>query len=137
VTSVRGMVTLLSPEWVERQRELLAGLPASPGDDGATVRVQHVVTGGPDGDVAYHLAFQGGRVVDGGVGADPDAEVVLTTVHEVAAAIAAGDVEPSVAFMQGRLKTEGPTRRLLPLLALTQTDPYRAAADQLRAETTA
>jgi hypothetical protein len=133
VTSVRGMVEFLSPEWVERQRELLAGLPGDEG--GATVRVQHVVTGGADGDVAYHLAFEGGRVVDGELGTDPDAEVVLTTVHEVAAEIAAGDVEPSVAFMQGRLKTEGPTARLLPLLALTQTVPYRAAADQLRAET--
>jgi putative sterol carrier protein len=131
---VRGMVTFLSPEWVERQRELLAGLPGEPAE-GATVRVQHVVTGGPDGDVAYHLAFDGGRVVDGGLGTDADAEVVLTTVHEVAAAIAAGDVEPSVAFMQGRLKTEGPTARLLPLLALTQTAPYRAAVDRLRAET--
>ena len=132
------MVRFLSPEWVERQRELLAELPGEAGeagDGGATVRVQHVVTGGPDGDVAYHLAFEGGRVVDGGPGTDPDAEVVLTTVHEVAAAIAAGDVEPSVAFMQGRLKTEGPTSRLLPLLALTQTAPNRAAADRLRSET--
>lgn len=135
MTSVRGMLTFLSPEWVERQRELLAGLPSAAGEGGATVRVQHVVTGGPGGDVAYHLAFEGGRVVDGGPGADPDAEVVLTTVREVAAAIAAGDVEPSVAFMQGRLKTEGPTSRLLPLLALTQSEPYRAAADQLRSET--
>jgi putative sterol carrier protein len=135
------MVAFLSPEWVERQRQLLAELPAAgaegeaPGDRGATVRVQYVVTGGPDGDVAYHLAFEGGRVVDGGLGTDADAEVVLTTVHEVAASIAAGDVEPSVAFMQGRLKTEGPTSRLLPLLALTQTEPYRAATDRLRAET--
>jgi len=131
------MVTFLSPEWVERQRELLSGLPGETGEGAATVRVQHVVTGGPDGDVAYHLAFEDGRVVDGGPGTDPDAQVVLTTVHEVAAEIAAGDVEPSVAFMQGRLKTEGPTFRLLPLLALTQTAAYRAAADQLRAETTA
>jgi hypothetical protein len=130
------MVRFLSPEWVERQRELLAELPGEAGEGGATVRVQHVVTGGPDGDVTYHLAYRGGRVSDGGLGADPDAEVVLTTVHEVAAAIAAGDVEPSVAFMQGRLKTEGPTSRLLPLLALTQTEAYQAAADRLRAETT-
>jgi hypothetical protein len=128
------MVRFLSPEWVERQRELLAELPDE-GDAGPTVRVQHVVTGGPDGDVVYHLAYQGGRVVGGGVGTDPEAEVVLTTVHAVAAEIAAGDVEPSVAFMQGRLKTEGPTTRLLPLLALTQTPPYRAATDRLHAET--
>jgi hypothetical protein len=128
------MVEFLSPEWVERQRELLAGLPGEEG--GATVRVQYVVPGGRDGDVAYHLAFEAGRVVDGGVGTDPRAEVVLTTVREVATDIAAGDVEPAVAFMQGRLKTEGPTSRLLPLLALTQTEPYRAAAGQLRSETT-
>jgi putative sterol carrier protein len=132
------MPKFLSAEWVERQSELLAALPApeTEGDEGdVTVRVQHVVTGGPDGDVAYHLAFEHGRVVDGGLGTAADAEVVLTTVHEVATAIASGDVEPSVAFMQGRLKTEGPTTQLLPLLALTQTPAYRAATDQLRAET--
>ncbi len=139
------MPKFLSAEWVERQRELLAGLPAqdegsAEGAGGAqgdvTVRVQHLVTGGPDGDVAYHMVFEHGRVVDGGHGTAAGAEVVLTTVHAVAAEIASGDVEPSVAFMQGRLKTEGPTCRLLPLLALTQTPAYRAATIQLRSETT-
>lgn len=127
------MVAFLSPEWVERQRELLGTLPERPG---VTAQVRHVVTGGPDGDVAYHLVFDGGRVVGGGAGPGDDAEVVLTTTYEVAAGIARGDVEPSVAFMQGVLKTEGPTARLVPLLAVTQSPAYRRAADQLRSETT-
>jgi hypothetical protein len=128
------MVAFLSPEWVERQRELLAGLPERPG---VTVQVRHVVTGGPGGDVVYHLVFDGGRVVGGGLGPGDDADVVLTTTYDVAAGIARGDVEPSVAFMQGVLKTEGPTAQLVPLFALTQTPEYRAAADRLRAETDA
>jgi putative sterol carrier protein len=126
------MVAFLSPEWVERQRELLGGLPE---DDGVNVHVRHVVKGAPGGDVAYHLVFDRGRAVGGGPGPGPEAEVVLTTTHDVATGIARGDIEPSVAFMQGRLKTEGPTSRLVPLLALTQTPAYRAAVDQLRSET--
>lgn len=128
------MVDFLSQAWLDRQRELLAELPEEPG---VTVRVQHVVTGGPDGDVSYHLAFEAGRVVDARLGTDPDAELVLTSTYPVATAIATGEEEAVVAFMQGRLKTEGPTAtaRLVPLLALMQSPAYRAAVDRLRAET--
>jgi hypothetical protein len=127
------MVTYLSQQWLDRQRELLADLPEQPG---LTVRVQQVVTGGPDGDVTYHLAYESGRLADAGLGEDADAEVVLTSPRDVAAAIATGELEAGVAFMQGRLKTEGPTARLTPLLALMQSPPYRDALHRLGAETT-
>ncbi|HEY8525632.1 MAG TPA: SCP2 sterol-binding domain-containing protein [Acidimicrobiales bacterium] len=126
------MVAFLSPEWVERQRELLKDLP---GGEDVSVRVRCVVTGGPDGDVTYHLEFDGGRAVSGGPGPGDEPDVVLTTTYEVARDIARGDLEPSVAFMQGVLKTQGPTAQLVPLLALTQSPAYQAAAERLRAET--
>lgn len=128
------MVGFLSPAWVERQRELLGDLP---GGDDVTVRVRYLVTGGPDGDVAYHLEFDGGRAVGGGPGPGDDAEVdvVLTTTYDVARDVARGELEPTVAFMQGVLKTQGPTARLVPLLALTQSPAYRAAVDRLCSET--
>lgn len=130
---VRPMVAFLSQAWLARQRELLDDL--LPEQPDVTVRVQHVVTGGPDGDVRYFVAFAAGRVVDAGLGVDPGADLVLTSSDDVAAAIATGELEAGVAFMQGRLKTEGPMAGITPLLVLMQTPAYRAACDQLRAET--
>ena len=53
------MVELLSPEWVELHRRVLGGLPEVPG---ATARLQHVVSGGPHGEVAYTLAMVDGAL---------------------------------------------------------------------------
>ena len=129
------MVAFLSPEWLDRTLELLGKLPDGPAASAVSVRVQHVVTGAPGGEVTSHVTYETGRPVAAGLGPDPDAELILTAPHAVAAEIATGELEPAVAFMQGRLKTEGPTSKLTPLLALTQTPAYRSAAALLATET--
>jgi hypothetical protein len=116
-------VEFLSEDWVALQRELSAALPARPG---ASARVQYTVTGAP-GEVVYWLAWEDGRVVDGGLGLDPAAEVMLITPRVLATELAAGRVEPSVAFMQGRMKTSGDQAALLRILAVTATPEYEAA----------
>ena len=125
-------VDFLSEDWVSLQRELGAALPARPG---ASARVQHTVTGAPV-EVVYWLAWEDGRVVDGGLGPDPAAEVTLVTPRALAAELAQGRVEPSVAFMQGRMKTSGDQAALLRVLAATATPEYEAAV-QASAERTA
>jgi SCP-2 sterol transfer family len=116
-------VEFLSEDWVSLQRELGAALPPRPG---ASARVQFTVTGAP-GEVVYWLAWEDGRVVDGGLGPDPAAEVQLVTPRALAAELAQGRLEPSVAFMQGRMKTSGDQAALLRVLAATATPEYEAA----------
>ncbi len=116
-------VEFLSEDWVALQRELGAALPDRPG---ASARVQYTVTGAP-GEVVYWLAWEDGRVVDGGLGPDPGADVTLTTPRALAAELAAARVEPSVAFMQGRMKTSGDQAALLRVLAVTATPEFEAA----------
>ena len=116
-------VEFLSEEWVSLQRVLGAELPARPGASG---RLQYTVTGAP-GEVVYWLAWEDGRVVDGGLGPDPAAEVMLVAPRPLAAELASGRVEPSVAFMQGRMKTSGDQAALLRVLAVTATPEYEAA----------
>jgi hypothetical protein len=116
-------VEFLTEDWVALQRELGGALPARPG---ASARVQHTVTGAP-GEVVYWLAWEDGRVVDGGLGPDPAADVMLTAPRALAAELAAGRVEPSVAFMQGRMKTSGDQAALLRVLAVTATPEFEAA----------
>ena len=53
------MAKYLSQEWLDRQRVLGQDLPRDPD---ASAVVQHVVTGGPDGDVRYVLTIEEGMV---------------------------------------------------------------------------
>ncbi|HVM53724.1 MAG TPA: SCP2 sterol-binding domain-containing protein [Acidimicrobiales bacterium] len=69
-------------------------------------RVVYVVTGGPDGDVRHEVEGPG----------PGSAEVTFTAPHALWARITAGDVEPAVAFMQGRLKMAGDQAAIYDLL---------------------
>jgi hypothetical protein len=129
------VVQLLTPEWVELQRAELSGLPAIPG---ATARLQHVVSGAPDGEVAYTLAFADGRVVEATVGRDDDAaDCTFLETHDDAVRIAAGELDLHVAFMQGRVKMTGDMGRFMAVLDCTQGEPYRAALAKVAAATDA
>ena len=133
-------VEFLSADWVERYRAAGADLPERPG---LTARVEQVVTGAEGGDVGWWATFVDGRVVDAGrhevapdvsalvaapaaAGAPP--LVTVTMPLSLATAVAAGDVEPAAAFMQGRAKVAGDQAMLLRLLALTASPEYRVAA---------
>lgn len=138
---------LLSAGWVERYREATADLPARPG---TTARIEQLVTGGPGGDLGWWATIVDGRTVAAGrydraddavaaVAAAADARgeparpgdpplVTLTLPWSLAVAIAAGEVEPAAAFMQGRAKVAGDHAALLRVLALTATPEYRVSA---------
>jgi putative sterol carrier protein len=102
----------LSDEWVDAVRD--AGLSV-----GQTT-VECAITGAPDGDVKLHA-----HGADVAVGPAANADVSLTLPYPEAIAIARGELEPSVAFMQGRMKTAGDPGRLLDLLAATATPAFR------------
>lgn len=131
------MVVLLSPDWLARRAELGADLPDRPG---ASARVRHVVSGGPDGDVAFIEVYEDGRlasVMPGSAAADgeADADVTLTMSHADAVAIVAGELDLHVGFMRGKIKLLGDVGALMDVLAVTQSEELRAALRTLAEET--
>lgn len=111
------MLAYLSPAWVAaldqaaRADEQLAAATA----DVALVLEQQV-TGGPEGDVTYHLTFDHGTVSagTGGAPSPADAAVVRFTLdHETALGIARGTGSAQQAFMAGALQVGGDLRVLL------------------------
>jgi putative sterol carrier protein len=102
----------LSDEWIAA----LEGTGAAPGPS-ATVQV--VVGGTPAGDVKFHLAVTDGVVTAAAPGNNSKADVSLTIPHADAQAMLAGELDPNVAFMRGRMKTAGDPGLLLDLLSAT------------------
>jgi putative sterol carrier protein len=108
----------------------LIGAGAAPGP---SLVVQLVLTGGPGGDVQAHLRIDDGVVVRASIGSDPAADVALTAPAADAAAMAAGTLDPNVAFMQGRMKTAGDPGLLLELLEHVDRRVRRAGGREGRA----
>lgn len=107
------MLTFLSDEWIAALNQAVA-------DDEELARltaevslvIEQEVTGGPLGDVVYHVAFDRGRVsVRPGAAAHPT--VRFSQDHDTAAAIATGQGSAQRAFMTGRLRVGGDLRVLL------------------------
>ncbi|CAN5263174.1 hypothetical protein BH18ACT4_BH18ACT4_12210 [soil metagenome] len=74
--------------------------------------VQQVVTGGPGGDVTFHVEINRGAVaVRGGEASEPT--VTFTEDYCTAAAVARGDLSAQGAFMAGRIGVSGDLPRLV------------------------
>jgi hypothetical protein len=112
----------LSEEWVEHVAAEAGARPPVPGANGT---VSLAIGDKRGSEVAYHWSYRDGIPGEGGVGGVADADLVLTITRADAEAVASGEVEPSVAFMRGRLKATGSGALLLGLLASTATDSYR------------
>jgi putative sterol carrier protein len=93
----------------------------------ATVRVQHVVTGGPGGEVAYVVEVVDGKVSGASLGADDTADLTLAEKHGDAAEIVAGELAPDDAFMRGRVKVTGSMGTYMALVPVFRSEAYRAA----------
>lgn len=121
------MVAYLSPEWLALQETCARDLPER---KGATARLQHVITGAPDGEVAYSVLIVDGRVVDTMLGRD-DAAADCTFLETYADAlrVAKGELDLHAGFMQGRIKMVGDMGKLMAVMPLTQSDAY---AEMLR-----
>ena len=104
----------LSTEWFDRARALASGLPERPG---LSARIQQQLTGGPEGDVSCYWVLEDGRPTSAALGSVGAADLTLTMSWADAAAIQDGSLDPSVAFMQGRMKVAGSMEAALALLA--------------------
>jgi predicted lipid carrier protein YhbT len=114
--------TWLTDEWFEETRALAATQLKRPG---LSARMQFIVTGGADGEVRYYWVLEDGLLSQSGVGDVDDADVTLTTARSDAMAIAKGDLDPNVAFMQGRMKVSGAMGIMMRLLPATNTPEYQ------------
>ena len=107
------MPRYLSDEWLTAADDALAGDDAlSHATDAVAVTVQQVVTGGPEGDVAYHVDVDHGRVhIAGGTAGDPTVTFVQT--WDTAVAIARGELSAQGAFMSGLIRVRGDLPKLV------------------------
>lgn len=110
---------------LDRAVELGAELPAAPGASGVVVLA---VAGS---DPAGALRWEDGRPAEATV-PGPGADLTLTLPAEDVDAVVAGRLAPSVAYMQGRLKTAGDNRLLLAVLAATATPAFHRWCAELR-----
>jgi predicted lipid carrier protein YhbT len=122
------MAQYLSPEWIDLLGQTMGDLPERPG---ATATVQHVVTGGPDGDVRFVTVVEDGAVASATPGTDAGADITLTTTYADSVEVLQGELDANAAFMQGRIKVTGDMERLLTLLPLTRSADHVAARTAL------
>jgi predicted lipid carrier protein YhbT len=122
----------LTQPWLDETREMAAGQPERPG---ASVRMQYVVTGGPDGDISYYWVLEDGRLLESELGELDDAEVTLTETYEDAMAVQKGDLDANAAFMQGKIKVTGNMGKLMALLPITNSPEYKALQAEIAAMT--
>jgi hypothetical protein len=125
-------VECLSQEWLDETRAAAGQQLFGPGVD---ARVQYVVTGAPRGDVRYVHVLEGGRLAECRLGAVADADVTVTVPYPTWVLIDRGELDPSVAFMRGAVKTAGDPGRWLEILAATRTPAYREVQTEVRART--
>lgn len=81
-----------------------------------TFLVQYLVSGGPDGDRQYVEEWSEDALSATREGIDAAATVTVKIPHADAAAIEAGEANPSVLFMQGRLKVDGDMGQMMRVL---------------------
>jgi putative sterol carrier protein len=106
-----SVAEFLSDEWIASW----VGVGGAPGPTGT---VQVVVTGTDlPNDGKWYLRLDGGVVAEAAAGTVPAPDLTLTVGYAEGAAMAAGDLDPSVAFMRGRMKTAGDPGLVLDLLA--------------------
>jgi SCP-2 sterol transfer family len=110
----------LSAEWVAGVQAAAADLPPVPGLTGT---VELVVTGGPGGEVRLPFRYAAGQPQwDDHPG---EADVTLTMPAAEARSVLLDDGDPTVGFMQGRVKTAGDNGELLRWLRSTSSPEWR------------
>ena len=103
----------LSLEWIDAVAGAVAGSERiqqiAPAHE---IGFTQVVTGGPEGDVTYHLQAGGGKVAFAAGPADPE-HVRMEEAWDTAVAVATGRLNAQEAFVNGHIRLRGDQQRLL------------------------
>lgn len=116
------MAKWLTQEWLDESTRLAEGQPVR---EGASARLQYVITGGPSGDINYYWVVVDGLLRENRLGVLPDAEVTLTETIDDAMSMQKGELDANAAFMQGKIKVDGDVAKLLALLPITMSPEFR------------
>jgi putative sterol carrier protein len=122
------MAGLLSAEWLALQQDETASLPER---SGCTARIQYEVSGPPDGTIVFHTHLQDGRIVRNALGADDDADFTMLVPRKEFEAVVRGELDPTVGYMQGRIKVTGNIGRMLSVLPATTSAEWSDAMARL------
>lgn len=101
------MIRYLSLEWLEAltaEVESYAALQALAGQH--RIGVTQVVTGGPEGNVVYHLQVGDGAARFGAGPAEPE-DVRMEQTWDTAVGVATGELNAQEAFIKGRILLTG------------------------------
>ena len=107
------MVRYLSLEWIDAVAARVAddrNLAGLAGEH--EIGLTQLVTGGPEGDVTYHLQVGGGAVAFASGIADPE-HVRMEQSWDTAVAVATGALNAQEAFISGQIRLHGDQGRLL------------------------
>jgi putative sterol carrier protein len=115
------MYPWLTQEWLDECTRLAVDQPTR---EGATARMQYVVTGGPMGDIEYYWVVEEGKLVENRLGLLEDSEVTLIETYDDAKAMQQGSLDATSAFMQGRIKVTGDVAKLMSLLPITMSPEF-------------
>ena len=99
-----------SEGWLQATRAAAEALPEVPGCS-LTARVE--VSGGPDGPCRLGVVIRDGRLVELSPGRPAEMDCTVSCSNADARAILNGQLDPAVAYMQGRLKLEGAYERVV------------------------
>lgn len=108
-----SVIRYLSLEWLDALTEQVEANTAL-----QSLAVQHsigvtqVVTGGPEGDVVYHLQVGNGAARFGAGAAEPE-DVRMEQTWETAVGVATGELNAQEAFIKGRILLTGSQQRLV------------------------
>ena len=107
------MPRYLSAEWLEAaQLALAADDVLATASEKVELTVQQLVTGGPDGDVAFHVDVARGAVnLASGEAENPT--VTFIQSYDTAAAIGRGELSAQGAFMTGLIRVRGDLPKLV------------------------
>ncbi len=107
------MARFLSPGWMDEATQAASSSPeAKAAAAGVRLVVQQVVTGGPQGEVAYAVEVDDG-CMSFRTGRCEQADVTFTLDWDTAVAMARGDLGGQEAFTAGRLRLRGNVGLLL------------------------
>jgi putative sterol carrier protein len=126
------MSKYLSQEWLDEFVALAADQPTRPG---ATVKIQYKVTGGPDGDIDYYWAIDEGKILDAKLGTIDAADFTMTNTYDDGAKIQRGEMDPTAAFMQGKIKASGNMAKMMSLLPITNSPEWKALQEKVNSAT--
>ncbi len=107
------MVRYLSLEWIDALRtEVERSDELRQVADDRRVGITQVVTGGPEGDVTYHLQVGAGEAAFGSGPADPE-DVRFVQRWDTAVAVATGALNAQEAFLRGHIALSGDRQAVL------------------------